>query len=126
MPARHTPNTYLEQMQEIPPYLCASLARKGRRAITQQELSEATGWSLSKVSTFCNLESFADVTVADADRFRIACGITRAGERRARFFLRRSLDITKTTNGFNHLRKRGGRLPKFLATLTQNSVEKVS
>jgi len=106
-------------MNELPPYLVASLARVGRQAMTQEQIAAATGWSLCKVAKVAALKTWADVTIADADRFRIACGVSRAAERRARFFVRRSLSTA--INSFNHLRKKGGRRPKFLDDLLKKS-----
>jgi len=119
MPARSQKSTYLEQANELPPRLCFAIARQNRRAITQLEIAEATQWSLKKVARLCNLDSWATVTVADMDKFRAACQIDRRSERRHRFFVRRSL--TSAINGFNHLRKPGRRLPKFIREIANKT-----
>lgn len=106
MPARKQQPTYLKQLDEIPPFKCWMLARKGAGIpITQEEIIRKTGWSKNKVERMCGLATWGDVTVADADRFREACGITRSNERRHRYYLKRTLDLAVTTCGLAHFRK---------------------
>lgn len=85
------------------------LARKKNGSpITQLEIKKETGWTLSKVEKFCGLKSWATVSVEDVDAFRVACGVTRASERRHRYYLKRTLDLSRTTSGLSHFRKHPG------------------
>jgi hypothetical protein len=123
MPAQKLPLDYLSQLDTLPPRICFAVSRSGRRAMTQQDIAEKTGWSLKKVAKIARLDSWATVTVADADTFRRATGCDRKQERRQKFFLRRSL--TQNLNGLNHIRKTG-RMPKWMQELTEKNVEEIS
>lgn len=82
------------------------LARKGGgQPITQEELRQKTGWGKKKVEAMCGLLTWASVAVGDADKFREACGVTRANERRHRHYLKRTLNLSCTTKGLAHFRK---------------------
>lgn len=110
MAYRARPQTFLEELDQMPPYMCWVLARKPKRKpITQREIISATGWDKKKVTKFCGLKSWRGVTVEDADAFRSACGITRENERRHRAYLKRSLDPSRTLDGLSHVRKRPGK-----------------
>lgn len=123
MPARKQQDTYLKQLDELPPYKCWMLARKPRgQPISQAEIQSKTGWSANKVERLCGLKTWADVTVADADTFRKACGITRENERRHRFYLKRTLDLRVTTCGLSHFRKHPKSASKRLIGLAVSSV----
>lgn len=107
MPARKQQPTYLLQLDELPPYKCWMLARRrGGIPITQQEIRRATGWNKKKVEKMCGLKTWAEVPVMEADQFRAACGVNRANERRHRYYLSRTLDLTVTACGLSHCRKR--------------------
>lgn len=101
------PDTYLEEMEEIPPYMCWVLARHpNRNPITQAEIVQRTGWDAKKVERFCGLKSWRGVKIEDVDSFRSACGVTRTNARRHRAYLKRTLDPNTTVNGLTHMRKR--------------------
>jgi len=94
------------------------IARKpGRVPITQAEIASITGWGEKKVETMCGLKTWADVTVSDADKFRAACGIDRANQRRHKAYLRRTLDLGQTVTGLAAARKRPGIAQKRLIRL---------
>jgi hypothetical protein len=100
--------TYLQHLDQLSPRLCWALARKpGRRAVTQQELCQRTGWSSAKVQRFCKLTTWANETVLDTDTFRQACGVPRDSERRHRAYLKRTLDLAVTVNGLAHFTHHG-------------------
>jgi len=106
MPARKQADTYLKQLDELPPFKCWMLARKGGgKPITQIEIARTTKWTLAKVEKMCGLKTWAEVTVEDADAFRLACGVSRSSERRHRYYLKRTLDLRVTASGLSHFRK---------------------
>jgi hypothetical protein len=109
--------TYQAQLDDLPPKLCFLQARSNGRAMTQEDIQRLTGWGKAKVARAVNSWTFADFTVADADTFRIACGVSRVQERRVRQYLRNTLDLSKTINSFNHLRKNKSRLTKLTKAL---------
>jgi len=74
--------------------------------ITQIELVGRTLWPMKKVQRFCGLGTWRNVPVVDADTWRIACNITRATERRAYAYLKRTLNLNTVTTSFIHFRKR--------------------
>lgn len=61
---------------------------------------------MKKIRRFCGLLSWATVTVADADRFRIACGVTWASESRHMSYWKRTLDLNRVTKAFLPFHKR--------------------
>lgn len=118
MAARPQAETYLKQLDELPPFKCWVLARKkGGQPITQTEISKKTGWTLSKVEKFCGMKSWAKATVEDADKFRQACGVTRSSERRHKYYLKRTLDLSRTVSGLAHFRKHPGVASKKLVRI---------
>ena len=103
MPSRPTPETYLAQLDELPPHIVTSLATIDRRAMTHAQIAERLGWSVKKVSKFANLRTWRGISIEDIDAYRAACGVSRAYERRARFYVRRTM--SQAINSWNHLRK---------------------
>jgi hypothetical protein len=105
MPKRK--DTYLGELDELPPFKCWLIARHpNRMPITQEELAQRTGWDRKKVERFCGLTTWGEVTVRDADLFRQACGITRSNLRYHRWYLKRTQDLTRTVTGLTPARKR--------------------
>lgn len=106
--------TYLQLLDEFPPFVCWALARKARKALSQKDLMQRTGWSSGKVQRFCKLRTWATVTVHDADLFRTACGVDRKSERRQRAYIKRTLDVTQTASGLRHFGAHGANAVKTL------------
>lgn len=99
------PKTYLARLDEIPPPLCRLIARsKGHqpRILTITEIAAASGLPWQRVAWIARQKSFASVTVADADKFRLGCGITPENEKRHREFIRRNY---ARTNAWVHIFK---------------------
>lgn len=99
--------TYLQALDEFPPFVCWALARTARKALSQADLCHLTGWSSGKVQRFCKLRTWKTVPVSDVDTFRTACGVTRISERRQRAYLKRTLDVTQTLDGLRHFNSHG-------------------
>lgn len=84
--------TYLEQLDEIPPPVCRLIARtKGSRPriLKMTEIAAVSGLHWRKVQWIASLKSFARVTVEDAEKFRLGCGITPENEGRQKLFIKR-------------------------------------
>lgn len=97
--------TYLERLDEIPPPLCRLIARtKGHapRILTITQIAAAAGLHWRKVAWIASQKSFARVTVADAEKFRLGCGITVENESLHREYIRRNYN---RPTGFAHIFK---------------------
>ena len=83
-------------MDRLPPRVCRLLARRkegggtARVPLTALEIAEASGLSVERVARLSRLTTFAEVPVAEADAFRLGCGITRENERRHVAYLKRT------------------------------------
>lgn len=104
MPANHS--TFLAEAEDFPPYLCVLIARKDRKPVTQEQIAKATGFGINRVIKMWHSTTWAGVAIEDVDKFRAACGITRANIRRHRCYLKVTLDLDRTTTGLNSFRKR--------------------
>lgn len=88
--------TYLQQIDRLPPRVCRLLARRkggggtNRLPLTARDIAQASGLSVERVARISRLKSFASVPIAEADAFRRGCGITRENERRHVYYLRRT------------------------------------
>lgn len=119
-----TTETYLAQMDRLAPWQCWLLARhKTHRLlpITQDQLSARLTWGIKKIRRFCGLRTWAKINVQEADNFRAACGITRWNEAAQLKYLRRTLDLKRTTNSFAAFRKRPASAQKRISRLLRSS-----
>lgn len=82
--------TLLEMLDELPPNLCILIARRGRRMIPVAEIRQASGLSRRRWEAALKSNTYRDMTVAEVDAFRTACGITPLNEWRHRAYLIRT------------------------------------
>lgn len=93
--------TILEALDEIPPALCVLIARRNRKPIPRAEIRKASGLSRAKWYAILKANTFRDLTIAEADALRVACGITLANEWRHRAYIVRTF---KSKTPLRHLR----------------------
>lgn len=98
--------SYLEKMDEFPPYICMLFARdKSRKRIGVDRIASVTGFSQAKVRRIGKRRSWKNVTVGDAVLFRDACGFSRPQERRQSAYFKRTAWMLRRDSGLQHLRK---------------------
>jgi len=103
-----TAKTYLEQLDRIPPNVCRLLARsRGRNArpLTVREIALAAGFTWQKAAWIARKKTWADVAVADADRFRAACGVRIRDEHRQLALLARGMSQDGVFQFWDHVER---------------------
>lgn len=103
----------LEYLDRIPPHLCRKLARRGRFPLTNEQIAEASGLTIARVSRIGKLKTWAPVPVGQAQAFRSACGVTHKTEWRQVAYLKRA--FTQSARPLSHLDKLPARMLKRLA-----------
>lgn len=83
-------NALSVHMDKIPPNLCRVLARNGRLAMTNQEISDASGLTLKRVGEISRLTTWAKVDVGQASAFASACGVNLVNQGQVRKYLMRN------------------------------------
>jgi hypothetical protein len=89
-PSMPESDTLLIHMDKIPPNLCRVLARNGRLAKTNKEISEASGLTLKRVGEISRLTTWAKVDVNHASAFAAACGVDLVNQGQVRKYLLRT------------------------------------
>jgi hypothetical protein len=79
----------LIHMDKIPPNLCRIVARKGRKAMTNQEIADASGLTIKRVGEIAKLTSWGKVDVGQASAFAAACGVDLIKQGQVRKYLMR-------------------------------------
>lgn len=100
---RNPVKTYLARLDEIPPPLCRLIARTGGRhprLLSMTQIAERAGLTWQKAAAIARQKSFARVTVEDAERFRLGCGITMQSEHHQKEFIMRNI---KRDKPYEHL-----------------------
>jgi hypothetical protein len=100
-----------ELLADFPPCVVRLLARRGRgfgaRRLTHEEVATAGGLSARAVRRISSKLNWSELTIGEADRFLLGCGIRNHSDLwRHRAFLRRSLDPRKTGRPLASLTKR--------------------
>ena len=80
----------LRHLDRIPPNLCRVLARVGRRAMTNQEISDKSGLTIKRVGEISRLSSWGRVEVGQVSSFAEACGVNLVHQAGVRKYLLRS------------------------------------
>lgn len=88
-PSMQEYDTVLVHMDKVPPNLCRVLARKGRKAMTNQEISDASGLTIKRVGEISKLTSWGKVDVGQASAFAAACGVDLIKQGQVRKYLMR-------------------------------------
>ena len=83
-------NPLVIHIDKIPPNLCRVLARNGRLAKTNKEISEASGRTLKRVGEISRLTTWAKVDVNHASAFAAACGVDLVNQGQVRKYLLRN------------------------------------
>lgn len=85
----HGYDTALDHMDKIPPNLCRILARKGRIAMTNKEIADASGLTIKRVGEISRQTSWSKIDVGQASAFAAACGINLINQGQVRKYLMR-------------------------------------
>lgn len=86
-----TAHTYLAMWERLSPLECRLIARTAWRVpLRTIDLSRISGLSTQKIRWISAQPSWERITIGDASRFRIACGITPANESRHVYYLKRT------------------------------------
>jgi hypothetical protein len=89
MPKSAEQDALVAHMDRVPPNLCRILARRGRKAMTNQEIADASGLTLKRVGEIARLVSWGKVGVAQASAFASACGVDLVKQGQVRKYLMR-------------------------------------
>jgi hypothetical protein len=99
-------NSYLDQLDRLPPNICRLIAREGRRQpLDNAALAARSGLTIERIAYISKLRSWASVTVGEMDAFRTACGISPTNQSRHYWYVRRTFDQHLTIKPLAHLDK---------------------
>tara|TARA_R100000900_G_scaffold84844_4_gene66766 strand:- start:6 stop:374 length:369 start_codon:yes stop_codon:yes gene_type:complete len=79
----------VKHFDKLPPYLCRVLARKGRKALTNQDISNVSGLTVKRVGEISRLKSWGSVPLAQINAFAKACGVDLINQSNVRKYLKR-------------------------------------
>lgn len=84
-------NGLREKLNKFPPFLCRFVARKkhGLRPVTDQEIADASGLSISTVCWLSKLKLWDTISLDTIERFSTACGVNLLHTARHVDFLKR-------------------------------------
>jgi hypothetical protein len=90
----------LSLFNQLPPFLCAAVARVGVRRKTLVEISKESGLAYRKVERLSRAECWDRIKVEDACAFSEACGVDLINQSSTRKYLRRQQSVK---NVLSHL-----------------------
>lgn len=90
-------SSLLSHLDLFPPYLIRLTARRGRRAMTDREISAESGLSTNTVCRISHCQSWSHISVGVASKFIEACGVDVMRPRRLKEYVK--------TSKFAHLKR---------------------
>lgn len=86
-----TAATYLEMWERLSPIDCRLIARRPwRTPLRTNDIALKSGLTMQRVRWISASESWSDITIGDANKFRLGCGITPANESKHIEYLKRT------------------------------------
>ena len=81
--------TLLNKINKLPPNLVRVLARDGRDAMTNKEISDKSGIPVKRVGQISRMKSWDSIQVSEAAAFADACGVDLVNQAKTRKYLMR-------------------------------------
>ena len=77
------------KLDKLPPNLVRLIARDGRKALSNREISNKSGLTLKRVGQISKMNTWSNLQVSEANAFAEACGVDLINQAKTRKYLMR-------------------------------------
>jgi|TARA_Y100000361_G_C11157030_1_gene344806 hypothetical protein len=94
-------SSLLKKIDKLPPNLVRVLARDGRAALTNKQISERSGIAVKRIGQISKMKTWGGIQVSEAAAFADACGVDLVNQAKTRKYLMRGPAMAHVKGAIN-------------------------